>query len=107
MRLGLLPALGGGIRELARTGQVSRLVDGYFRPYVEAFDEIVYFSYLTESIAEHTQDMALRKRVRIIAPPGPLARGRWARQIPWRHAAGCGAATCCGCSRSLADPGAR
>lgn len=81
MRLGLLPALGGGIRELARTGQVSRLVDGYLRRYVEAFDEVVYFSYLTESIDEYTQDMAIRKRVRIISPPGPLPRGKWAREM--------------------------
>ena len=54
MRLGLLPALGGGIRELARSGQVSRLVDGYLRRYVEAFDEVVYFSYLSESLDEFT-----------------------------------------------------
>ena len=74
MRLGLLPAVGGGIRELARTGQVSRLVDGYLRRYVEAFDEIVYFSYLTESIDEHTQDEVIRRRVRIISPPGSLPR---------------------------------
>jgi len=81
MRLGLLPAVGGGIRELARTGQVSRLVDGYLRRYVEAFDEIVYFSYLTESIDEHTQDEVIRKRVRIISPPGSLPRGKWARRL--------------------------
>jgi glycosyltransferase involved in cell wall biosynthesis len=81
MRLGLLPALGGGIRELARTGQVSRLIDGYLRRYVEAFDEIVYFSYLPESIDEYTQDDAIRKRVRIISPPGLLPRGRWARRM--------------------------
>ena len=38
MRVGLLPALGGGIRALAQTGQQSRLIDGYFRPYAGAFD---------------------------------------------------------------------
>jgi hypothetical protein len=38
MRVGLLPALGGGLRALARSGQQSRLIDGYFRPYLEAFD---------------------------------------------------------------------
>ena len=81
MRLGLLPALGGGIRDLARTGQVPRLVDGYLRRYVEAFDEVVYFSYLTESIDEYTADDAIRKRVRILSPPGPLPRGKWARRM--------------------------
>ena len=29
MMLGLLPALGGGLGELATTGQASRLLDGY------------------------------------------------------------------------------
>jgi len=62
MRLGLLPALGGGIRELAQSGQVARLIDGYFRRYVEAFDEITYFSYLDESIDEYTQDATIRMR---------------------------------------------
>lgn len=81
MRLGLLPALGGGIRELARTGQVSRLVDGYLRRYAEAFDEVVYFSYLTETLDEFTQDDAIRNGVRIISPPGPLPRGKWARRM--------------------------
>jgi glycosyltransferase involved in cell wall biosynthesis len=81
MRLGLLPALGGGIRELARSGQVSRLVDGYLRRYVEAFDEVVYFSYLSESLDEFTTDAAIRKGVRVIVPPGPLARGQWARRM--------------------------
>jgi glycosyltransferase involved in cell wall biosynthesis len=81
MRLGLLPALGGGIRELARTGQVSRLVDGYLRRYVEAFDEVVYFSYLPESLEEYTPEAAIRKRARILSPPGPLPRGQWARRM--------------------------
>ncbi len=81
MRLGLLPAVGGGVRELARTGQVSRLVDGYLRRYVEAFDEVIYFSYLTESIEDYTESADLRKRVRILSPPGPLPRGKWARRM--------------------------
>ena len=81
MRLGLLPALGGGIRELAQSGQVTRLVDGYLRRYVEAFDEITYFSYLDESIAEYTQDAAIRKRVRILTPPAGMPRGEWARRL--------------------------
>ena len=41
MALGFLPALGGGIRALAETGQLSRLVDGYMRPYADAFGEVV------------------------------------------------------------------
>jgi len=87
MRVGLLPALGGGIRALAGTGQQSRLLDGYFRPYLGAFDGLDYFSYLPESLAEFTDDPALRERVRVLAPPGPMARGRRAVQIPFAHAA--------------------
>ena len=46
--LGLLPAIRGGLGELARTGQHARLVDGYLRPYARAFDAVRYFSYLPE-----------------------------------------------------------
>jgi glycosyltransferase involved in cell wall biosynthesis len=87
MRVGLLPALGGGIRALAQTGQQSRLIDGYFRPYLRAFDSLDYFSYLPESLAEFTDDAALLEGVRVHAPPGPVARGRRAVQIPFVHAA--------------------
>ncbi len=87
MRIGLLPALGGGIRALAQSGQQSRLIDGYFRPYARAFDGVTYFSYLPETLAEFTDDAALRDRVRVLAPARPLSRGRRAVEIPFRHAA--------------------
>jgi glycosyltransferase involved in cell wall biosynthesis len=87
MRVGLLPALGGGIRALAQSGQQSRLIDGYFRPYLEAFEGLDYFSYLPESLAEFTDDPLLRDRVRLLTPPGAMARGCRAAQIPFAHAA--------------------
>jgi glycosyltransferase involved in cell wall biosynthesis len=87
MRVGLLPALGGGIRALAQTGQQSRLIDGYFRPYLRAFDGLSYFSYLPETLAEFTDDATLLDRVRVLAPAGPISRGRRAVQIPFAHAA--------------------
>ena len=87
MRVGLLPALGGGIRALAQSGQQSRLIDGYFRPYLRAFDGLSYFSYLPETLAEFTDDATLRERVRVLAPSGPISRGRRALQIPFVHAA--------------------
>jgi glycosyltransferase involved in cell wall biosynthesis len=87
MRVGLLPALGGGIRALAQSGQQSRLLDGYFRPYLGAFEGLDYFSYLPESLAEFTDDPVLRERARVWAPSGPMARGRRAVQIPFVHAA--------------------
>jgi glycosyltransferase involved in cell wall biosynthesis len=87
MRVGLLPALGGSIRALAQTGQQSRLIDGYFRPYLRAFDGLSYFSYLPETLAEFTDDATLRERVRVLAPSPPISRGRRAVQIPFVHAA--------------------
>lgn len=87
MVLGLLPALGGGLRELAATGQQSRLIDGYLRPYARAFQRLYYFSYLPESLAEFTEDPELLARVTVLAPRRPQWRGRRALAMPWAHAA--------------------
>ena len=79
--LGLLPAIRGGLGELARTGQHARLVDGYLRPYARAFDAVRYFSYLPESLADlHHRPRAARARDRCCP-----ARGH-----PWLlHACSC------------------
>ena len=87
MTLGLLPALGGGLRELAATGQVARLVDGYLRPYAAAFDRILYFSYLEESLAEFTDDPALLAKAWVLGPSRPTSRARRALGLAWTHAA--------------------
>ena len=76
MILGLLPAIRGGLGELAKTGQHSRLLDGYLRPYTRAFDEVRYFSYLRESLDAYTDDPALHAHVRLF--PG----GGW---HPWAY----------------------
>ena len=76
MVLGLLPEIRGGLGELARTGQHSRFVEGYLRPYARAFAEVRYFSYLGESFERYTDDAELRARVRIF--PG-------GRRHPWLH----------------------
>ena len=86
MTVGFLPALGSGIRALAETGQLSRLLDGYLRPYVDAFGEVLYFSYLSESLEEFTSDPTLLKRVRVVAPPQPMSRGRRALTMATAHA---------------------
>lgn len=75
--LGLLPAIRGGLGELEKTGQHSRLIEGYFRPYARAFDEVRYFSYLPESLGDFTSDSELLARVRVF--PG----GGW---HPWLYA---------------------
>jgi glycosyltransferase involved in cell wall biosynthesis len=92
--VGLLPALGGGLRELASTGQASRLLDGYMAPYVRAFDRVPYFSYLVESLADFTSDPALLRGVELVAPPRAMSRGRRAATLGWTEAArlrACGA----------------
>jgi glycosyltransferase involved in cell wall biosynthesis len=65
MILGLLPAIRGGLGELAMTGQHARLIDGYLKPYARAFEAVRYFSYLTESLDAYTTDPELTGRVRI------------------------------------------
>ncbi|HEV8584471.1 MAG TPA: glycosyltransferase family 4 protein [Methylomirabilota bacterium] len=85
--VGMLPALGSGLGELAATGQVSRLVDGYFRPYAAAFGGVRYFSYLPERLEEFTQDADLLARVRVLAPPRRVSRARRALTLVSTHAA--------------------
>lgn len=65
MVLGLLPAIRGGLGELAKTGQHVRLIDAYFTPYARAFEAVHYFSYLDESLSDYTKDEELTARVRL------------------------------------------
>jgi len=71
--LGLLPALGGGLTELATTGQAGRLLDGYLARYVKVFDRVFYFSYRVESLGAFTTDPAVLARAEVVAPARPLA----------------------------------
>ena len=77
MVLGLLPSIRGGLGELATTGQQTRLIDGYFKPYARVFEEVRYFSYLDETLERYTADPAVLARVR-------LYPGR--RVHPWLYA---------------------
>ena len=87
MTLGLLPALGGGLGELASTGQAGRLLDGYLTRYVGAFERVLYFSYLVEALGDFTRDPALLGRVELVAPPARMTRGRRAATLAWTEAA--------------------
>ena len=86
MNLGLLPALGGSIAELRRSGQDSRLLDGYLKAYASAFDRVWYFSYAPESLADYTADPALMQSVEILAPARPARRGVRALTMAFAHA---------------------
>jgi glycosyltransferase involved in cell wall biosynthesis len=81
--LGLLPALGGGLGELASTGQTSRLLQGYMARYVTAFDRVRYFSYLAESLRDFTSDATLLERVDVLAPRRPRGPGGPAATMAW------------------------
>jgi len=82
--LGLLPSIRGGLAELAKTGQDSRLIDGYLRPYAAAFDEVRYFSYLDESLEAYTEDPTLRAKVKILGG-GRLHPWVYALVMPWKY----------------------
>ena len=73
--LGLLPAIRGGLGELAKTGQHVRLIEGYLRPYVRAFEDVRYFSYLPESLETFTTDRDVLRRVSLLRGHGH----------PWLH----------------------
>jgi len=87
VRLGLLPSLGGGLGGLASTGQVGRLLDGYLARYVRAFDGVLYFSYLVESLRDFTTDPALLAGVEVIAPRRATSRGRRTATLAWTEGA--------------------
>lgn len=86
MILGLLPSVRGGLGELAKTGQHSRLIDGYLRPYARAFDEVRYFSYLRESLDRYATDAELLGRVRLL-PGGGWHPWLYGLVMPIRYAA--------------------
>jgi len=64
--LGLLPAAGGGLAALEATGQAGRLIDNYFRTYLQTFRHLIYFSYQRESLADYTDDPAILEGVSLI-----------------------------------------
>ena len=85
MVLGLLPAIRGGLGELAKTGQHTRLIDGYLTPYARTFDEVLYFSYLAESLDAYTTDRDLTARVSLL-PGGGWHPSAYGFVMPFRYA---------------------
>ena len=82
--LGLLPSIRGGLGELAKTGQHSRLIDGYLRPYAAAFAEVRYFSYLDEGLADYVAAPDLGPGIRVF-PGGRLHPWLYAFVMPLRY----------------------
>lgn len=67
MILGLLPAAGGSIQRLHQSGQHTRLIKGYFRAYVLAFEHTYFFSYFDEYLDNYSDDQALLDRISVCA----------------------------------------
>lgn len=65
MKLALFPSPGGGFKTLQRSGQLSRLTEYYLPAYTRAFDEVLYFSYLDETLADYGS-IRLDPRVHLI-----------------------------------------
>lgn len=74
--VGVLPALGSGLTDLARTGQDERLLGYDLTHYAAAFERVLYFSYFDESAAEFTRDAALLARLHVVPK-----RGRWPNRL--------------------------
>jgi glycosyltransferase involved in cell wall biosynthesis len=87
MIVGMLPAVGGGLRALAATGQAPRLIAGYFRPYVAALGRVDYFTYAPERLDEFTRDPLLLERVRVLGPARPTPRAVRTLTLTSAHAA--------------------
>ena len=74
--MGVLPALGSGLTDLARTGQHERLLGYDLTHYAAAFERVLYFSYFDESAAAFTRDAALLARLHVVPK-----RGRWPNRL--------------------------
>jgi glycosyltransferase involved in cell wall biosynthesis len=102
--LGVLPALGGSLADLARSGQAERVLDHYLPAYLERFARVRWFSYRTETLEEYTDDRELRARVEVVSASPRLPRRVAAATLgagPWRRAL-----RGCGVVRVLQAPGA-
>jgi len=81
--LGVLPALGSGLTDLARSGQHERLIDYDLRAYAEVYDRIFYFSYFDERLEQFTDDPVLRERIRVFPRRGPWSSRAYAVLLPF------------------------
>jgi hypothetical protein len=57
LQLGLLPNLGGSLKDNQQQGQLDRLIGYYFKRYAAIFGKIYYFSYQRETLSTYTDDI--------------------------------------------------
>lgn len=84
--VGVLPALGSGLTDLARSGQHDRLLDYDLRHYAQVFDEVRYFSYFDERVEDFTTDPLVRARVHVVPRRMRVDRRLYALVLPFVHA---------------------
>jgi glycosyltransferase involved in cell wall biosynthesis len=84
--VGVLPALGSGLTDLARSGQHERLLDYDLRHYARAFAEVRYFTYFDERLADFTADPFLLDRIRVYPRTLPIDHRAYALLLPFLHA---------------------
>jgi glycosyltransferase involved in cell wall biosynthesis len=81
MNLGLLPGLGGGLKTTAASGQAERFIRYYLEQYAHAFEQIYFFSYHSESLADYTQTDHLLRQVKVVPPVQPMHYRRYTLQM--------------------------
>lgn len=81
--LGLLPNLGGSLKDALKGGQLARLFDYYFKAYVEKFQHIHYFSYQSEHLSDYTADPHLLQKVTVFPKASSASYRVYALQLPW------------------------
>jgi glycosyltransferase involved in cell wall biosynthesis len=83
--VGILPALGSGLEDLARTGQHERLLQYDLRHYAEAFDRVYYFSYFRESLDQYSRDPLLLGKVELLPRRWPFPARLYALLLPFLY----------------------
>jgi glycosyltransferase involved in cell wall biosynthesis len=101
--LGVVPSLGGSFTDMARHGQLERLLDYYVPAWLESFRKVRFFSFEPERIEELTADPALRRRVEVVAPAA--RRRRRIQALMMGHGRGRRLLRECGVVRVLQAPG--
>lgn len=82
MTLGLLPNIGGGLADTAASGQIDRLLRYYLPAYLDRFERLFYFSYLTgDSLAAHTADPRLAAVVTVLPKLRSVSSQRYAFEL--------------------------
>jgi glycosyltransferase involved in cell wall biosynthesis len=80
--VGILPALGGGLTDLQRSGQHERLFAYDLRHYSEGYDRVYYFSYFKESLTQFARAPFLLERVTVLPKRGPWPNRVYALLLP-------------------------